>query len=91
MHERIDLRGLANIAAAGGLTSRQIAVRIGLSQPQVWRLINGRARDMSAHAFSRLVRLAGGSIHLPDGMDAAPPPSDERDPCGGGTEAADAA
>jgi hypothetical protein len=65
MHPRIDFAALARRVLASGYTTKALGLRIGLSQPAVSRLANGRTRSVSAEAAVELIHVAGGSITLP--------------------------
>lgn len=65
MLQRIDYAALAKRVLATGYTTRRLGSEIGLSQPSVSRLANGRTKAISADAGIALIYLVGGHVHLP--------------------------
>jgi plasmid maintenance system antidote protein VapI len=65
MPESIDFTGLAKRALDAGLTTAELGRQIGLSQPGVSRLANGKTKSVSADVALRLIRVVGGSVHVP--------------------------
>ena len=54
--------------ALDGRTTAEVGRLIGLSQPSVSRLANGRTADVAASVGVRLIELVGGRIELPAGF-----------------------
>ena len=73
MHQNIDFGGIARSLLRSGYTTAALADAIGLKQPSVSRLATGRTKDTSAQVGVNLIRLAGGTVTLPDCDD--PPPA----------------
>lgn len=70
MQKRIDFAALAR-QVLRDTTTRQLGIRIGLSQPSVSRLASGKTTSISADAAVELIYVAGGHIHVPAAPEAA--------------------
>ena len=55
---------LQDVLGARGLTQVQAAEALGLSQPDISRLLNGRFREMSVERLMRLLTRLGCSIDI---------------------------
>jgi predicted XRE-type DNA-binding protein len=67
MHASIDLSRVAkHLLATAGYTTKSLGAAVGLSQPSMSRLASGKTRDVSADVALRLIRLAGGTVHMPE-------------------------
>lgn len=65
MQQRINYADLAKRLLARGYTTKRLGAAIGLSQPSVSRLANGRTSGISADAGIALICLVGGHVHVP--------------------------
>lgn len=69
MHQRnsdaADYPALARGLLSRGYTTSRLAQELGVSQPAVSRLANGKQRALGADAALRLIVLAGGSVSMP--------------------------
>lgn len=70
MLQSIDFQQLAKLVLATGLTTKELGLRIGLSQPAISRLATGKTKGLSGTAAVRLIELAGGQIALPPCVEA---------------------
>jgi transcriptional regulator with XRE-family HTH domain len=66
MLQRIDFGLLARRVLATGYTTASLGRAIGLSQPSVWRLANGKTGTVSADVAMQLIQLAGGRVEIPE-------------------------
>lgn len=79
MHASIDLSKIAkHLLSTAGYTTKSLGVACGLSQPSMSRLASGKTRDVSASVALKLIRLAGGSIELPEMVGADGGANDQR-------------
>jgi hypothetical protein len=65
MLQSINYSALARRLLANGYTTYALGREVGLSQPAISRLANGRTKAISADAGVALIRLAGGSVTVP--------------------------
>jgi len=65
MLQRIDYAGMAKALLLRGYTTKALGVELGVSQPAVSRLANGKVTSVSADVALRLIELSGGSVRLP--------------------------
>ena len=76
MHQSIDplpdYAAMVRALLAGGQTTHSLARLLGISQPSVSRLATGRTRELGGDVAVRLIRLAGGSVVLPQDHVLAP-------------------
>ncbi len=66
MHKGINLSEIARDLLDRRLyTTKSLADAIGLSQPSVSRLANGKTKEIGAYPALRLIELAGGNVSPP--------------------------
>ena len=61
----VDYRAMAVALLQSGHNTVTLARELGLSQASVSRLSSGKQSTLTADAALRLIRLAGGTIELP--------------------------
>lgn len=69
----IDYPALVRGLLAAGHSTVRLAAEVGVSQPAISRLANGKQQSLGADAALRLIELAGGRVELPAGARSASP------------------
>jgi predicted XRE-type DNA-binding protein len=66
MPQNINYAQITRRLLAAGYTTKRLGVAVGLPQPSISRLANGKTHSVSADVGVALIRLAGGTVVLPE-------------------------